>query len=176
MERGRRSYWCFLTVLFCHYYSWLLCQYSISLNGISQELPVVWFSFVLQLCFLGFNSSMERYRSIKGWRKREQKGQRRKCSQIRFRFCSPGIRPPSHLCTWTYIVLSVEIRCNGFMWCQITPRGLKQIREVCWSLSKHSRSYTSLSLRWTTHNLFTDCLMLRAHKNFYNVHDHRGCY
>lgn len=65
MQRGR-SYWCFLTVLFCHYYSWLLCQYSISLNGISQELPVVWFSLVLHLCFLGFNSSMERYRSIKG--------------------------------------------------------------------------------------------------------------
>lgn len=89
--------------------------------------------------FFDLNSSVERYWSIKGWGEKEQKGQWRKCFEIRVRSHSTGIRSSFRSCPWTYTVLSVEIRCNGFMWCQITQHGLKQIRVVCWSFSKRSR-------------------------------------
>jgi len=76
---------------------------------------VVWFSFVLQLCFLCLNSSMGRYWSIKEWRKRNKRDIEWSVLKSEFalaplEFGRPLARAHEH----------TQIRCNGFMWCQIT--------------------------------------------------------
>lgn len=160
MERGKRSYWCFLTVLFCHYYSWLLCQYSISLNGISLELLAVWFLFVLQWCFLGFNSSMGRHWSIKEWRDKKQKGQRRKCSLNQ-------ISPLWSLAAFSlgHVNMACVIGWDKVEWIYAVVGWSRWGWPVDLFLSTVDLTLISAFNSRTTHCPFTDFLLHSAHRN-----------